>query len=47
MKLLSLSIQEMNRLILAGQTLEAMEQFYADDVTMQENQDALRIGKAV
>ena len=34
-------------LIQGGQTLEAMEQFYADDVTMQENETPPRIGKAV
>ena len=32
-------------LIEKGQTLEAMERFYSDDVTMQENEMPLRIGK--
>jgi hypothetical protein len=44
---LSELVAELNRLILAGQTLEAMEQFYADDVTMQENEAAPRVGKVV
>ncbi len=47
MKPLASLLQELNGLILAGQTLEAMEQFYADDVTMQENQDAPQVGKAI
>ncbi|MBD2754271.1 nuclear transport factor 2-like protein [Spirosoma validum] len=34
-------------LIEANQTIKAMERFYADDVTMQENEDPLRIGKAI
>jgi hypothetical protein len=45
MRPLALLVGELNRLILAGQTLEAMEQFYADNVTMQENEDAPRVGK--
>ncbi len=38
-------IHALNDLILRGATLEAMELYYADDVEMQENEDAPRIGK--
>lgn len=38
-------VDTLNALITAGRTLEAMERFYADDVTMQENQESPRVGK--
>jgi len=47
MNSLAASVREMNRLIQAGHTLEAMEQFYADDVIMRENEEAPRAGKAI
>jgi len=37
--------QELNNMVLSGKALEAFEQFYADDVVMQENNDEPRIGK--
>ena len=44
---LSDDVCEMNQFILDGKTLEAMEKFYADEVTMQENEDPPRSGKQV
>src|SRR5580704_1851860 len=37
----------LNEAILSGKALEAFEQYYADDVVMQENSDAPRLGKDV
>lgn len=39
--------RELNQQILAGKALDAFEQFYADDIVMQENSDAPRVGKDV
>jgi len=39
--------KQLNEMILTGKALEAFEQFYADDVVMQENSEAPRAGKAV
>lgn len=38
---------QLNQMILTGQALEAFEQLYADDVVMQENSEAPRVGKDV
>jgi len=35
----------LNKLIISGNTLEAMEMFYSDNVEMQENEDLPRKGK--
>lgn len=35
----------LNDLIIKGDTLKAMELFYADHVSMQENEDTARVGK--
>jgi len=40
------SVTELNGMIKAGKVLEAFDKFYADNVTMQENNDAPRVGKA-
>lgn len=40
-------VQALNTLIVSGETLEAMDRFYADDVTMRENENEPRVGKAV
>jgi len=37
--------QALNDAILTGKALEAFEQYYADDVVMQENSDEPRVGK--
>ncbi len=37
--------QELNKLLLAGKPLEAFEQFYAEDIVMQENTDPPVVGK--
>jgi ketosteroid isomerase-like protein len=37
----------LNEMVLSGKALEAFEQFYADDVVMQENSDEPRVGKDV
>jgi len=39
-------IKTLNDLIAKGNTVEAMEIFYSDGVTMQENEDEPRVGKA-
>ncbi|MGL1887926.1 MAG: ester cyclase [Reichenbachiella sp.] len=38
-------VNELNTMILNGQVLEAFEKFYADNVTMQENENPVSIGK--
>lgn len=38
--------KRLNDMILGGKMMEAFEEFYADDVTMQENHDAPCVGKA-
>ena len=37
--------QTLNQMVLEGKALEAFEQFYADDVVMQENSEEPRVGK--
>lgn len=39
--------QALNEAVLSGKALEAFEQYYADDVVMQENSEAPRVGKDV
>jgi ketosteroid isomerase-like protein len=39
--------QALNDAILSGKALEAFEQYYADDIVMQENSDEPRRGKDV
>lgn len=36
-----------NELILSGKAIDAFDEFYADDVVMQENSDAPFVGKAL
>jgi hypothetical protein len=38
-------LSELNRLVLAGKSLEAFEKFYHNDVQMQENEGAPTVGK--
>lgn len=38
-------IHRLNEMVLQGKALEAFEQFYADDVIMQENESIPTIGK--
>lgn len=38
--------QALNAAILSGKALEAFEQYYAEDVVMQENSEEPRVGKA-
>jgi hypothetical protein len=40
-------VTELNNLIITGNTLKAMELFYADDVEMQENNGLPRKGKTL
>ena len=47
MEQLTERVAQLTDLIQRGQTLEAMEQYYADDVLMQENETPPRVGKAV
>lgn len=39
-------INDLNNMILQGQIMEAFEKYYAEEVTMQENEDEVRVGKA-
>lgn len=39
-------IDEMNSMILQGQIMDAFEKFYAEEVTMQENEEEPTVGKA-
>ena len=39
--------QALNDAVLSGKAMEAFEQYYADDIVMQENSDVPRIGKDV
>lgn len=42
---LSERVETLNSMILNGQILEAFEKFYAEEVTMQENENDVTIGK--
>lgn len=37
---------KLNEMVLTGKALEAFDEFYADDVVMQENSETPRVGKA-
>lgn len=39
-------IEDLNRMILSGQQMEAFEKYYHEDVVMQENSNPPTIGKA-
>jgi ketosteroid isomerase-like protein len=39
--------QDLNRLVLGGQILDAFDRYYAEDVVMQENAATPTVGKAV
>jgi ketosteroid isomerase-like protein len=43
---ISIPDQQLNQQILAGDALGAFEKYYAEDVVMQENEEAPRKGKA-
>jgi hypothetical protein len=40
-------VNALNKLIISGDTIEAMEIFYSNDIEMQENEDIPRKGKTV
>lgn len=40
-------VNDLNTMILHGKIMEAFEKYYAEDIVMQENEDAPRIGKEV
>ena len=40
-------VDDLNSMIMNGKILEAFEKYYADDVTMQENNEPIRVGKDV
>jgi hypothetical protein len=40
-------VNALNKLIISGDTVKAMETFYSNDIEMQENEDITRRGKAV
>ena len=44
---LSNFVLQLNQLIISGETIEAMERFYAENVTMQENDELPRVGKPI
>ncbi len=39
--------KDLNQMILSGQIMPAFEKYYAEDVVMQENNEAPRVGKEV
>ena len=39
------NVEDLAKMIGEGKILEAFEKYYADDVIMQENEDAPRVGK--
>jgi hypothetical protein len=45
MNTLKQNVTELNNMILEGKLLEAFDKFYADDVTMQDNEHPARVGK--
>ena len=45
MTTLEIKTAELNNLISTGETLKAIELFYSNDVSMQENEETPRIGK--
>lgn len=44
---LKTNVEALNQMILDGKILEAFEQYYADDVVMQDNDYPARVGKEV
>jgi len=40
-------IEDLTKMVQEGKILEAFEKYYADDVVMQENEEAPRVGKEV
>lgn len=40
------SVSQLNQMILEGKILDAFDQFYGDEVTMQDNETPVRVGKA-
>ncbi len=40
------NVKDLTEMISAGKMLEAFDKYYADNVTMQENETAPRVGKA-
>lgn len=43
---LKTAVNDLTAKVVAGKPLEAIDQYYADDVTMQENEQPPRVGKA-
>jgi ketosteroid isomerase-like protein len=46
MSTISEMINDMNSLMLQGKAIEAFEKYYAEDVSMQENENPPTVGKA-
>jgi len=44
---LKVKVNALNQLIIAGDTIKAIETFYSDGIEMQENEDTPRKGKTV
>ena len=44
---LKIKVNALNQLIIAGNTIKAIETFYSDNIEMQENEDTPRKGKTV
>ncbi|HTV36882.1 MAG TPA: nuclear transport factor 2 family protein [Xanthobacteraceae bacterium] len=40
------AVDDLTAKVVAGKSLDAIDQYYADDVTMQENEQQPRVGKA-
>ena len=46
MEILKQKLADLNQLVLAGQALDAFDQYYHPEVVMQENEQAPTVGKA-
>ncbi len=44
---LTVLVGELNNMVSQGKLLEAFDKYYADDISMQENETTPRVGKAV
>lgn len=47
MKTLKESVEKLHKLIINNKILDAWEEFYADNISMQENGEAARVGKKI
>ncbi|WKN44106.1 hypothetical protein [Tunicatimonas pelagia] len=43
----TVKVEQLNAMIIAGDTLRAIQQFYGNDVIVQENEESPRVGKKI